>query len=223
MNEPARVTRVDDAYLRIKAEILSAAMPPGHQATENEIAASLEMSRTPVREALIRLEAEGLVQLRPRHGALVLPIEPDDMREIYEILTALEPEAAASLAARSPGPKELAPMERATSEMVAALARGDLDGWAEADERFHRMLLDLYGNRRLAGFVSQLLDQAHRARNLTMRLRDPPVESTREHRAILRALRAGDPERTRQAFRHHRERAANELLGVLAQYRLARL
>lgn len=219
----SRNTRVDDAYDRIKVEILADRMPPGHQATEQEIANLLGMSRTPVREALIRLELEGLVALKPRHGALVLPIEPDDMREIYEILTALEPEAAASLAARKPTSEQLEPMERATTEMVEALARSDLDAWADADERFHRLMLDLYGNRRLEQFVSRLLDQVHRARMVTLRLREPPIESTREHRNILRALRAGDVEGTRAAVRQHRERAALELLGVLAQYRLARL
>ena len=121
----AKTSRVDDAHARIKDEILANRMPPGLQATEPEIAAELGMSRTPVREALIRLEAEGLVQLRPRHGAHVLPIEPDDMREIYEILTALEPEAAASLAARRPTPEQLAPMAAATAASHTALCPGN--------------------------------------------------------------------------------------------------
>ena len=92
-----KATRVSDAYDRLKAEILLGRMPPGFQAPEPEIALRLGMSRTPVREALIRLEAEGLVQLIPRRGARVLPVRAEDMREIYAILTALEPEAAAAL------------------------------------------------------------------------------------------------------------------------------
>ena len=219
----SRSSRVDDAYARIKAEILSNRMPPGHQATEPEIAALLGMSRTPVREALIRLEAEGLVQLRPRHGAQVLPIEPDDMREIYEILTALEPEAAASLAARRPDAETLRPMEEATDEMERAFAAGDLDGWATADDRFHRLLLSLYGNRRLAGFVSRLLDQAHRARMVTLRMRAFPAHSVEQHRRILERLAAGDAQGVRDAFRAHRARTAEELLGILAQHEIARL
>ena len=223
MNEAIRSSRVEDAYDRIKAEVLSNRMPPGFQATEVEIAERLGMSRTPVHEALIRLSTEGLIEVRPRHGAVVQPIEPDDMREIYEILTALEPEAAASLAARCPGPEELAPLEEATAAMERALEAGDLDGWAKADERFHRLLLDLYGNRRLAQFVGLLLDQAHRVRMVTLRMRDAPGASTREHRAILRALADCDPQATREAFRAHRERAAHELMGVLAEYRLSHL
>ena len=223
MSVSVRNSRVEDAYDRIKAEVLSNRMPPGFQATEVEIAERLGMSRTPVHEALIRLSAEGLIEVRPRHGAVVQPIEPDDMREIYEILTALEPEAAASLAARCPGKEELAPLEEATAEMERALEAGDLDTWAEADERFHRILLDLYGNRRLAQFVGLLLDQAHRVRMVTLRMRETPRASTFEHRAILRALADCDPEGTRRAFRNHRNRAAHELMGVLAEYRLSHL
>lgn len=216
-------TRTDDAYDQLKDEIRSNRMPPGFLAPEPEIALRLGMSRTPVREALIRLEAEGLVELIPRRGARVLPIHADDMREIYEILTALEPEAAANLASRKPTDEELAPLEKATSEMESALAEGDLDKWAAADDRFHRQLLELHGNRRLAEFVSALFDQSHRARIVTLRLRDRPTRSTTEHREILEQLRAGDPEATREVFRSHRARAARELLGILESYRLPQL
>ena len=114
-------SRVNDAYLRLKEEIRSNDMPPGFQAPEPEIAERLGMSRTPVREALIRLEAEGLVELIPRRGARVLPIRTEDMKEIYEILTALEPDAAAALAARNPSPEALQPLIQATDEMEQAL------------------------------------------------------------------------------------------------------
>lgn len=223
MTSAPKPTRVDDAYVRLKDEIRTNRFPPGFQAPEPEIALRLGMSRTPVREALIRLEAEGLVELIPRRGARVLPIRPDDMREIYEILTALEPEAAASLAARRPTSTALAPLQDATEEMEQALVVDDLDRWAQADDRFHDTLLALHGNRRLQSFVSALHDQSHRARIVTLRLRDKPTESTQEHRDILEHLRKGEPEAARQAFRHHRQRAARELLGILEKFRLGQL
>ena len=210
-----KTTRAADAYLSLKEEIRTNRMPPGFQSPEPELAERIGVSRSTLREALIRLEAEGLVELIPRRGARILPIRADDMREIYEILTSLEPDAAAGLAARSPSDKELRPMEQAAEEMEAALDRGDLDAWAEADDRFHLTLLDLHGNRRLKGFVSALNDQVHRARMVTLRLREPPVVSNREHREILACLRNGDPAASRHAFRVHRQRAAKELVGVL--------
>ena len=216
MTQPTpKPTRVKDAYAQIKAEILSNRMPPGFQAPEPDIALRLGMSRTPVREALIRLEAEGLVELIPRRGARVLPIRAEDMREIYEILTSLEPDAAAALARRSPSDDELRPLSDATRDMENALKCKDLEAWADADDRFHRCLLELHGNRRLRTFVQALSDQAHRARIVTLSFRDLPLRSTEEHLNILDALKAGDAESARRAFREHRERAARELLSIL--------
>ena len=216
-------TRVEDAYLRLKDEILQNRMPPGFQAPEPEIALHLGMSRTPVREALIRLENEGLVRLIPRRGALVLPVSAGDMREIYEILTALEPEAAASLASKKPDAGSLQELEAITLAMESALANGDLDAWADADDRFHRKLLAMHANNRMTNFVNTLFDQVHRARMTTLRLRKPPEQSTREHREILDHIIAGDVEKARKSFRAHRERAADELLSILESYRLPAL
>ncbi|MEM9709385.1 MAG: GntR family transcriptional regulator [Pseudomonadota bacterium] len=223
MAKPAKSTRVEDAYGRLKEEIRTNRMPPGFQAPEPEIALRLGMSRTPVREALIRLEAEGLVELAPRRGARVLPIQADDMREIYDILTSLEPDAAARLAARNPSDEDLAPLEQATQDMEAALEAEDLDRWAEADDRFHLTLLDLQNNRRLQSFVTALYDQAHRARIVTLRLRGTPQKSTEEHREILEHLRRGDGNGARRAFKKHRERASRELLEILEKYKLGQL
>lgn len=216
-------SRTDEAYSILKGDIRSNRMAPGYLEPEPELASRLGMSRTPVHEALIRLQAEGLIELIPRRGARVLPIRASDMREIYEILNALEPEAAARLAARNPSAKEIAPLDDATDEMTRALEDGDLDAWAAADDRFHQTLLRLHGNQRLAAFVDSLLDQAHRARMVTLRLREPPIVSTAEHRVILEFLRRGDADGTRDAFRQHRERTSAELIGILENYRLPQL
>lgn len=223
MNRAVKKTLVGDAYERLREEILENRMPPGFQAPEPDIALQLGMSRTPVREALLMLESDGLIELIPRRGARVLPVSPEDMREIYEILTALEPEAAANLARSNPGKNEMAELESATSDMEKALRNNDLDSWAAADDRFHRKLLSLHGNRRMSAFVHTLYDQAHRARMMTLRLRKPPSDSTRDHREILNHIMQGDESSAREAFRKHRQRAATELLKILDEYRLPRL
>lgn len=214
---------VTNAYNRLKTDILATNIPPGFQATEPEFALRLGMSRTPVREALLRLESDGLVELIPRRGARVLPVSIDDIREIYEILTALEPEAAAHLASRDTDPDALTELDRATEDMEQALREDDLDAWAAADDTFHRKLLQLHRNRRLIDFITRLFDQAHRVRIMTLRLRQPPVRSTAEHRDILRNIQAGNAEKVREVFRAHRVRAAQELLDILAHYRLQSL
>ena len=223
MQTAQKKSRVSDAYAKLKQEIRSNRLPPGYQAPEPEIALKLGMSRTPVREALIRLEAEGLVELIPRRGARVLPIQAEDMKEIYEILAALEPDAAASLARRKPSAEELEPLIASTQAMEDALASDDLDAWAEADDVFHRSLLELHGNRRLKDYVESLFDQVHRARMITLRLRQVPKRSTEEHREIVDAIMAGDVEKSHHVIREHRQRAARELLSILKSYKLPQL
>ena len=213
----------DAAYRAIRQKILDNVWAPGYQALEQALALELGMSRTPVREAGIRLANEGLVEVVPRHGIRVLPVSPSDMREIYEILSSLE-SAAAELVARSrPSAGALAPLERASRDMEMALKREDLDAWAEADERFHRQLVQMCGNAKLAAIVANFWDRAHRARMVTLRLRPRPVHSTREHLAIVAAIRKGDAGRAGALFRAHRERASKELSELLQLHRLNQL
>jgi DNA-binding GntR family transcriptional regulator len=214
---------VDAAYDLIRRRILDNVWPPGHRALEQEVALALGMSRTPVREALVRLQAEGLVEVVPRHGMRVLPVSPNDMREIYEILTALECMAAELLARRRPSDAELQPLLDATADMDLALDADDLEAWAQADERFHAQLIALAGNRHLQATVMNHWDRAHRARLFSLRLRPKPVNSTREHRALVERIRAGDVDGAVRENRAHRERASRELLAIFERFKLAQM
>lgn len=217
MSAAPKPTRAADVYDVLKDEIRSNLLPPGLQVPEPELSLRLGVSRTTVREALIRLEADGLIKMVPRRGMRVLPIRADDMREIYEILTALESEAVAELARRRLFPSQLKPLCEATARMRQAVADKALEDWAEADDCFHDALLELHGNARLQAFARSLADQAHRARMATLRLRSIPEQSTQEHQVILDALIAGEVEQARNAYRAHRERASKELLDILAK------
>ena len=214
---------VDQAYTQIRQRILDNVWPPGHRALEQEVALALGMSRTPVREALLRLCSEGLVEVIPRHGMRVLPVSPTDMREIYQILTALECMAAELLARQQPDAAALQPLVEATQAMDEALRRDDLDAWAAADERFHAQLLALAGNRQLQATVLNYWDRAHRARMFSLRLRPKPVNSTREHMQMLDRLAAGDADGAARVTRAHRERANVELLTIFERYKLAQM
>jgi len=214
---------VDAAYAQLRRRILDNDWPPGHRALEHEVATELGMSRTPVREALMRLQNEGLVEVIPRHGMRVLPVSGNDMQEIYQILTALECMAAELLAARKPSAKELEPLVDATQAMDKALRADDLDAWAAADERFHAQLIDLAGNRQLQATVLNYWDRAHRARMFTLRLRPKPVNSTKEHMQMVERLRAGDAEGAARVTRAHRERARHELVTIFERFKLAQV
>src|SRR3569623_2945181 len=97
-----KASLVENAYAALKTAILRNTFPPGYQAAENDVAAQLGMSRTPVHAAVIRLQAEGLVEVQPRKGILVCAISSRDIREIYELTNALEGMAAEVIAMRAP-------------------------------------------------------------------------------------------------------------------------
>ena len=215
-----RESRVDQAYAEIRRRILDNYYAPGHQVLEQELAAELGMSRTPVREALVRLQNERFVQLIPRHGMRVVPLSIQELREVYEVLTSLELTAIDRLARLDLEQESLATIEKTVDEMDQAVRRKDVDAWAKADERFHRILVTLCGNRRLATMVEMLWEQGHRARMTTVRLRASLEQSNREHRALLDAIRKRDWRQARARHAKHRERAMTEILNLLHQTRL---
>ncbi|MCT8970977.1 GntR family transcriptional regulator [Microbaculum marinisediminis] len=211
------------AFGEIRRRILENELPAGVQMLETEVADMLGMSRTPVREALIRLAEEGLVEIRPRHGMRVRPVSPDDMREIYDVLTSLEATAASLAAARGLPPAELAALDRSVADMDKALKREDLKAWAKADERFHDLLVAGSGNKRLGDIVATMRDQAHRARMSTLMLRPLPTESNEDHRAVVEAIRDRDPEAAFAAHQHHRKRSGTMLVELLTRLGLGAL
>ena len=218
--ESTRISRTDEAYRVLKAEIMANRMPPGFQAMETELAEQMGISRTPIREAIIRLSEEGLVEVRRRRGIRVLPISVMDMREIYDLLTLLEADCARRLTEAGLSKSQIILLEDAVNEMEAALSRDALDVWAQADDRFRRLHLDFVANRRLAKMIGQLLDQAYRVRMFTLHLRKKPTKSTKDHRAMVRALQKGDPENTSRLYTEHRQLAAVELFDILERHKL---
>lgn len=212
------LSQVDRAYEALKHRICEGVWAGGDCRLEREAADEIGVSRTPIREALIRLEEERLVEVRPRRGFVVLPISISDMAEIYEILTALEPVAAARLAEMSPAPSaSLERLEAAVDVMDAALDNNDLDAWASADLEFHRALVEEAGNSRLAGFVSTVGDQAHRVRMATLSIRPRPTRSNQDHRAVLKAIRAGDAETAYSRHKTHRQKARELMISLLVE------
>src|SRR5437764_1503063 len=164
---------VDDAYTKLKEAIRENMFPPGYQGSEQEIATRLGMSRTPVHEAVIRLQEEGLVRVLSRRGVVVCVLSAADMREIYDVIIALE-STAAELLAEKPKDERSAittELEHVNAEMEAALEADDLTAWARADGRFHQLLMERCGNKRLVRMFHTIMDQSHRARMLTLRLR----------------------------------------------------
>lgn len=219
----AKIPYSEVAYRQLRGRILDNEMSAGYQATEQEVASILGMSRTPTREAMLRLENEGLIELRSRHGMRVLPVSADDMREIYEILTGLEASAAASVAENGLTGQELAELEKAVADMEAALENDDLDSWMEADARFHHLLVAYSGNKRMKSVVDTFLMQAARVRKLTVKLRPKPTKSNIAHAAVVDAIKRGDRDMAWQVHMQHRKESGEMLVGLLEDLGLPNL
>jgi DNA-binding GntR family transcriptional regulator len=213
---------VENTYRLLKAKIINNDFPPGYQMLEREVAESFGVSRTPVREILTRLQEEGLVERLPRRGFRVLPLTPDDIRQLAEVITALEGLAGELLAARhfAEDSPEWRHLVAASEAAEAALARDDRPGWAYADREFHRSILMLCGNRHLARAGFAAWDQFHRADMITLKLRPKPEFSPVEHRAILEAFRSGDSRRARECLAAHRRSGRESIVQTVEKYGL---
>lgn len=209
------VTMSDLAYAKLRQLILDDTLHPGAQLLEQELAQKLSMSPTPLRIALARLQDEGFIAIKPRHGIRIQPLSVTDSREIYEILTSLEATAAYLLAKRALSAAELAPLEQAVLNMEAA---GDeIERWAVADGEFHATLVGLCANSRLQQTVQLYRDQANRVRKTTLRLRlhPTPHQSTRHHRALFDAIKAGEAVNARALHLSHRDGYEEALVKIL--------
>ncbi len=212
----------ETVYQRLKGMILNNELAPGYTALEQELGERLGVSRTPVRAAMQRLQDEGLVETRPRHGMRVKPMSPEDVREVHELTCCLEVMAAEKLASRGlkAGSPEIVELQQATDDMEACLERDDLDGWAAADRRFHRAILEHCGNKRLARIGRSVSEQCQRVRMVTLRLRKDLHNSAFDHKAVVEAILRHDPRLACEVHRAHRMRTMEEILEILDHYKL---
>jgi DNA-binding GntR family transcriptional regulator len=205
------------AYRELRNRVFTGAMPPGAQYLEQELAAMLGMSRTPVREALIRLADERLVEVRPRHGARVLSISSRDMADIYELVAELEALAARRLAANGPTAGQLAALEAAVEDMRTALAANDRTAWAAGDRMFHAIIVTASGNERLAAAVEGLLAQSHWARECAIDSYVIGDRSDREHGEIISALRNRNANAAADLVQTHRAQGGRAMAELVAK------
>lgn len=216
-------TRTQQAYQTLKGLVMDNTLKPSASYLEAELADRLGMSRTPVREAALQLESEGFLSIRPRHGITILPISIEDMTDIYELLTELEPYAAERVARNGLSSAQRDALIAHVNAMETALERDDLVQWANADEAFHMNLVRLAGNERLSRMVATFWDQVHRARIATLTLRPKPSRSNEDHRKLVDLLDEGDWQGARQLHKDHRENAKNMLVDLITRHSLDHL
>lgn len=211
------------AVEKLRALIFSGELGAGTDHLESELAEKLGMSRTPVREAVVTLESQGLLDVRPRKGVRIRPLSASDMAEIYDVLTELESLAADAAARQGYSDADLALLSDAIDQMDKSLEDDDREAWAEADDAFHKELVRLGRNSRVVSIVGVMSDQVRRARMVTLYMRPAPSKSNNDHRGVLEAIRAGDAEQARAVHRAHRATTKTVLLDLLKKHHLSNL
>ena len=215
----------DAAYREIKSWIQTGRVAPGHLIDESEAVKELGMSRTPVREALLRLQAEGYIEIRRNKGIRVLPLSAGDMREIYQVISALEGTAVGLIADRRPPAEAFRALEEAVAQLEEYQESQDIEKWGTADELFHRELMRLSGNEKLYAVGCQLRDFAKRAHSVALRMQTDAyrARSTRSHATLLKALRGSHPEQAVEQHQAQRKRGEDALVGVVEKFHLTSL
>jgi DNA-binding GntR family transcriptional regulator len=185
----------EKAYAEIKQLVLANTLRGGEYVLEEDLAQAVGMSRTPLREALVQLQNDGLVAIVPRRGIRIVPLLVSDVREVYDILRWLESAAASQLARRPDRETYLIELRHIVAGMDEALSVGDIDAWGRANDLLHARLVASSGNKRLMAICATLLDQSQRVRAFTLRLRTLPTPTTQLHAEMIRAIADGDAER----------------------------
>ncbi|MBZ6379593.1 MULTISPECIES: GntR family transcriptional regulator [Pacificimonas] len=209
-----RTHAVDEAYGSIRAGIASGSLEPGAHLTADRLAESIGASRTPVREALRRLAAEGLVQLIPNRGAFVSEYSAQDIRQIYELRILLESFAAASAAenADDANRKRLRFLAEEISNIVQAESP-DLERVALLNSEFHRTLIEACGNPRLGKLLASLTEYPLIQSTFRRYGRDGLLRSARQHLELVTAIEDRDAEWARAVMISHIRSAKHALVG----------
>ena len=205
-------------YETLREAIRNGALTPGERLMEIQLAEELGVSRTPVREAIRKLELERFVVMLPRRGTYVANLSLKDINEVFEIRAALDG-LAAGLAAERITEEELEQMERLLVEIADCIEQHNNQKIVEADEAFHDLLYRASRNERLVGIICNLREQFTRFRSVSINYPGRLQNTLEEHRQLVEAIAQRNPEAAQQKAREHIENAEQTLLLEMEQLR----
>ena len=204
----------EKVFLTLEEEILAGELEKGDSLTEIALSKRLGVSRTPIRGALHRLKEDGLVEIAPNKGAVVLGVDKDDLIDIYKVRNRLEGLASAS-AAKSISKENLEKLRESVELSEFYISRGDTEKVKELDTAFHQMIYKSSGNRQLESILTELHRKIKTYRKLSLSVSGRIEKSIAEHREILRAIENGDAELADALTSRHIERALENLVIAL--------
>jgi DNA-binding GntR family transcriptional regulator len=196
------LTLTEKTVRAIEKAILDGSIKPGERIVETRMAKLLCVSKSPVREALKKLEGDGIVQSISRKGYIVKTITAKSIIELFDILTIIEP-MAAKLALKKKGDAICTEIDRILAEMKKALSNKNYDSYLLLNEQFHGLFYDTVENEWITRISQMLRKQAGILRKLSLLSRDRLSESIKEHSSIAAAYQKGDAPLLAKAFRFH--------------------
>jgi DNA-binding GntR family transcriptional regulator len=204
-------------YTTLRDAIVSAQLAPGRQISENELAALLGVSRTPVREALQRLREERLVAIVPQYGTFVTHISESAVSDAQFVREALECAAIRGAALRARD-QDLATLEGVIRRQDAAREANDFDSFYVLDDELHHQLCDLSGHDIAWALSQRAKGHLNRIRRLSMPEPGYMMEMIAEHRAVVAAVAAHDPDEAESQLRHHLRMVLSTLPAIREQH-----
>ncbi len=198
------VTTADAAYKVLRQSILRGDLAAGERLRSDALANELKVSRTPVREALRKLEAEGLVE-RSGSGLIVREFSEKDLTELFYVREALEG-MAARLAAENATPSEIGEIGELLDDMDAVGQRGEVAALRPLTGEFHQLICRAAHNDRLLQSLKSLLEHVRQMQTSTLYVEGRLAEALKEHRDLLRAIEARDADRAERLARAHRRK-----------------
>jgi DNA-binding GntR family transcriptional regulator len=209
ISQPLPLARM--AYERLRDSILNGQLLPGEIYNEMALAKELGISRTPVREALLELSAQGLVTFLPRKGVIVRHYTRADVEEIFELRRVVELAAIEKVAKASP-PHDLSKIEKTLHDQRNATKKQDFIAFLKADRTFHTTFSQLTNNRRLLAIVENIRDMMQLMGIKALAVEDRVEEVITEHEKVFEAVRLGKPLQARKAMENHLDRSKEAVL-----------
>jgi DNA-binding GntR family transcriptional regulator len=205
----------ENAYALTKRMILKGYFKPGERLIENQLSKKFGVSRTPIREAIRKLAAEGLVEITPRDGTKISKLTKNDIDEIYEIRDVLE-SFAAEKAASIITQKEIESLETLLKDSQKALLDKDIKKMAQIDTKIHNLFCKCCKNDRLIQLIEVLCTNITRHRELILKTPDAGKEAIEGHREIITALKKRNKKAIRKSVHEHIMRGREILLEIIS-------
>jgi DNA-binding GntR family transcriptional regulator len=211
---PGRKPLGQHVFEKLKQAIIRGDLAPGDRIVEIQVAEALDISRTPVREAIHKLEREGLLKKLPKAGFTVMSLSREDIEETFGIRSVLE-SYAAGLAALKHREDELKPLEEKIREFKTCLRKGNVDDLPRINTEFHNLLYELSRSPKLIKMINDLRDQIFRFRKILLKMDHMPEASNEDHRKMLTAIKDRDVAKVENLVREHISKGRKTVLKVI--------